>query len=56
MSRVGTTAGSGWSDKNQFGRTVQIEGRRRRQRRQVEVERDPRGLEGGQAMGKTGGG
>lgn len=54
MSRIGTTAGGRWSDKSQSGRTAQIEGRRR-QRRQVEVERDPRELEGGQAAEKTGG-
>lgn len=47
MSRIGTTVSGRWSDKNQSGRTAQIEGRRR-QRRQAEVERDPRELEGGQ--------
>lgn len=53
MSRIGTTASGRWSDKNQSGRTAQIEGWRR-QRRQVEVERDPRELEGGTGSGKDG--
>lgn len=55
MSHIETTAGGRWNDKNdKSGRTAQIEGRRR-QKRQVQVERDPRQLEGGQAREKTGG-